>query len=656
MQQNTDIRNIGILAHVDAGKTTLSEHLLYAGGSIRSIGSVDSGTATTDTLKIEQQRGISVQTALASFNWHGTTVNLVDTPGHVDFYAEVERCLQTLDGAILVVSAVEGVQAQTEVLWDALHSMKLPTVIFINKVDRMGTDIDRILEDIHRLLTPLAIPLQKLADTGTDTPAIVHTWPGTSDKKMTEKLFETLAEADEDIMEKFLGDDIPSAGMLDDKLTALARNGTVIPVLFGAALDGLGVKELLDGILRYLPPARGCAEAPLSGLVFKIAHDPDMGRVSYVRLFEGTVRNRDLVRNATGCSDEKVTRIRRVHGGRFEETDTARAGEIVLLSGLSDSRTGDVLGCPDAIPRPVRLLEPLFRVRVIPRDPEQFPELREALRIMTEEDPFLDFQFDGERQELHIRIVGLMQTQILESLLESRFALSVSFEQPATIYRETPIGPAEGYVEYTMPKPCWAVMTFLIEPAERGSGVTYSSQVSTDEIHIKYQREVARTITKALEQGLCGWEVTDLKITLVRGNHHEIHSRPSDFIVATPMGIMDGLSKAGTRLLEPILDFCISAPEEIGSRILGDLVRMRADFESPTIGKGSFKVQGHIPAANSMEYPVLLGTRSGGRARMTTRFSGYRECPEDFHAETPRRGISPLDRAKYILAARKALL
>lgn len=656
MQQNTSIRNIGILAHVDAGKTTLSEHLLYTGGSIRALGSVDAGTASTDTLDVERERGISVQAALASFEWNGTTVNLVDTPGHVDFSAEVERCLQTLDGAILVVSAVEGVQAQTEALWQALRDMGLPTLVFVNKVDRMGTDIDRVMTDIRRLLTPLAVPLQRVAGEGTDTPVVLSTWPVEKDGAIADGLFETLAEADEEILEKFLNEEALSSQQLDEKLVSLTRGGNVVPVLFGAALDGVGVPELLDGIVRYLPPGPGKAENPLSGLVFKISHDPDMGRVSYVRLYEGSVRNRDLIHNATRDADEKVTRIRRARGGKFEEVDACRAGEIVLISGLNNSMAGDILGNPQAIPHPIRLLEPLFRVRVIPNDPERFPDLLEALRVMTEEDPFLDFQFDRERQELHIRIVGLMQTQILASLMEKRFDLAVSFEQPATIYRETPIGPAEGYVEYTLPKPCWAVMTFHLEPGERGSGVSYSSRVSTDDIHIKYQREVERTISKALEQGLYGWEVTDLKITLVKGNDHEVHSRPSDFVLATPMGIMDGLSKAGTRLLEPMLDFTISAPEEIGSRILGDLVRMRADFESPSIGEGSFRVQGRIPAESSMEYPVLLGTRSGGRARMTTRFSGYQECPEDFRVETPRRGISPLDRAKYILAARKALL
>ncbi len=655
MEKPAEIRNIGILAHVDAGKTTLSEQILYAGGALRSAGSVDSGTATTDGLNVERERGISVRTALASLEWNGTTVNLVDTPGHVDFSAEVERCLQTLDGAVLVISAVEGIQAQTEVLWEALRSLAIPTVIFVNKIDRTGADPGRVLTEIRRLAPPVTVSLQEVIDSGSGNPSLRTTWPDDPENSLAPPLFEALAETNETLLERFLDDDSPSCLELEQHLKTAAKRGQVIPVFFGAALDGVGIRELLDGLIRYIPAAGSKEESALSGLVFKIDHDPSLGRLSYVRIFEGRLRNRNLVPNTTRSTEEKVTRIRRVRGGKIEETDSCGPGDLVLLSGLYASRAGDILGCEEAIPRPVKLLEPLYRIRVIPADPGRFPDLMEALTVLTEEDPFLDFRFDRQRQELHIRIVGLMQTQILSSLLESRFGLDVSFEQPATIYRETPRKTARGYVEYTLPKPCWAVMTFLIEPGERGSGVSYISQVSTDDIHMKYQREVERTISVALEQGLSGWQVTDLKITLMEGTDHEIHSRPGDFIIATPMGIMDGLAQAGTDLLEPVLAFAISAPEEVGSRILGDLVQMRAEFDSPSISGGTFRVEGRIPAATSMDYPVLLGTRSGGRARMATRFHGYRKCPEDMRAETPRRGVHPLDRSKYILAARKAL-
>lgn len=650
----SEIRNIGIFAHVDAGKTTLTERLLFIGGAIRTLGSVDEGTASTDGLDVERERGISVRAAIASIDWQGTTVNVVDTPGHVDFSAEVERCLQPLDGAVLVLSAVEGVQAQTEVLWQALRERGLPTVLFINKIDRMGADPARVVDDIGRLLSPQVLPLQIVAGAGTDNPAILSTWPD-SGPDFAEKLLEGLADADETLLDRYLEGEEISPVEVDEKLVLLARKGAVFPVLFGAALDGIGVEAVLEAIVRYLPAASGDEKAPLSALVYKVIHDPAFGRVCFTRLFQGRLVPRDVVHNASQGTEEKVTLLRKVRGSRFDDADCCVAGDMVLLSGLNGTRAGDILGDPSAVPPPVRLLEPLFRARVVPAEPDRLPALLEALRILDEEDPFLDFRYDPERKELHVRIVGLMQTQILESLLQSRFGLTVSFEQPATIYRETPLAVAEGTVEYTLPKPCWAVMTFRIEPGERGSGLSFRSEVSTDAIHVKYQREVERALPAALEQGLFGWQVTDLKVTLVGGEDHEIHSRPSDFLIATPMGIMDALEKAGTRLLEPMLSFSLTAPEEIGTRVLGDLVRMRAEIESPVISGGQFQVKGVVPAADSMDYPVLLGTRSGGRARMATRFSGYRECPEGFRAETPRRGIDPRDRSKYILAARKAL-
>lgn len=655
MDEKTEIRNIGIFAHVDAGKTTLAEGLLFRSGAIKKLGSVDEGTASTDRLDVERERGISVRAALASLVWQGSLVNLVDTPGHVDFSAEVERSLQPLDGAVVLLSAVEGVQAQTEAVWQALQVMGLPTLFFVNKMDRMGADPERVLDEIGRFLTPSILPLQRVEGDRQEGLRLVSLWPQGERPEAAEAVLEALADADEALMARFLEGESFSAADLDARLVEVTRRGGLHPVLFGAALEGLGVEELLDAIVRYLPAASGRGENPLSGLVFKVDHDAALGRLCYVRIFDGALSTRDRVRNGTRESEEKVTFVRRARGCRFEEVNGGSAGDIVLLSGLRGAMAGDVLGDPSAVPRPVRLLEPLFRVRVVPGEDDRLPELIEALRILDEEDPFLHFGFDAERGELHIRIAGLMQTQILESLLRRRFGLTVSFEQPSTLYRETPLKVAEGHVEYTLPKPCWAVMTFRVEPAERGSGLSFVSEVSGDAIHVKYQREVERALPAALEQGLWGWKVTDLKVTLVSGEDHEIHSRPSDFLIATAMGVMDALDRSGTRLLEPLLSFSLSAPEEIGSRILGDLVRMRAQFESPVISGGQFQVKGTVPAADSMEYPVLLGTRSGGRARMTTRFAGYRECAENFRAETPRRGIDPRDRSKYILAARKAL-
>ena len=242
-----------------------------------------------------------------------------------------------------------------------------------------------------------------------------------------------------------------------------------------------------------------------------------------------------------------------------------------------------------------------------------------------------------------------------DTLLRDRFGLEATIEKPATLYKETLREPAEGFVEYTLPKPCWAVLRFLLEPGERGSGVIYRSRVSTDRVKLKYQREVERALPLALEQGLLGWEVTDLRITLLEGEDHEVHSRPTDFAIATPMGIFDALQRGGTRLLEPVLRFSLSAPEEAAGSVLGDLLRMRGSFDAPRVEDGTFRVEGTLPADTCGDYAIRLGSLTGGRGRFATRFGGYRDCPEEIRAEAPRRGVSPLDRARYILAARGAL-
>ena len=646
-------RTFGILAHVDAGKTTLTERLLHLAGALRVPGSVDAGTACTDDLEVERRRGISVRSAVAAFSWRGQGLQLVDTPGHGDFVGAVERSLAALDGAVLVVSAVEGVQAQTEVLWEALRRLNLPTLFFLNKVDRVGADLPGTLEQIRRLLTPRAVRVQTLEGAGTDRPLLVPL--GDSEARQAEEeLFETLADLDEDLLEPYLEGTPPPTEDLLFRLAGHAREGRLFPVFCGAALEGLGVEPLLDGILRYLPPAGGDPEAPLSARAFQVVHDPSLGRGVWVRVRRGTLHTRDVLTLPGREEPSKVTRIRRPGAGRWEDAPALEAGDLGLVFGL-EARAGDPLGDPEGLRGTVPLAEPLFTLKVLPSCPEETPRLLGALRVLADEDPLLGLVLDRQRQEMHLRILGPLQVEILDTLLRDRFGLEATFEKPATLYKETLREPAEGFVEYTLPKPCWAVLRFLLEPGERGSGVVYRSRVSTDRVKLKYQREVERALPLALEQGLLGWEVTDLRVTLLDGEDHEIHSRPTDFVIATPMGIFDALQRGGTRLLEPVLRFSLSAPEEAAGSVLGDLLRMRGSFDAPRVEDGTFRVEGTLPADTCGDYAIRLGSLTGGRGRFATRFGGYRDCPEEIRAEAPRRGVSPLDRARYILAARGAL-
>ena len=628
------IRNVGLLAHVDAGKTTTTEQMLYVSGRIRTAGSVDAGTTQTDYLEVERERGISVRMATTVLPWQGCEINLVDTPGHVDFVVEVERSLQVLDGAVLIISAAEGVQAHTETLWHALRRRGLPTILFLNKTDRVGADVPAVLASIASGLTDRAIPVDLPAD----------------------EMADRLSQFDSLTLERFVETGSLEDSFLRERFATLARAGEVFPVLTGAVLRGVGARELLDAIVAYLPPPpAGAAEQPLAGVVFKLDRDPAMGRVAYVRLFGGRLRNRETVRNTTRGEEAKVSQIRKMYARHHEDIGAIAAGDIAALCGLGAVRVGDVLGSAAGVPPMERLAVPVLNVRVHPESPADLPRLVQALQELTDEDPMLDLQWHSKIRELHVKVMGAIQIEVLGSLLRSRFGLGARFDPPSVIYRETPTQPGEGFVAYTMPKPCWAVLRFRIEPGARGSGLQYAANVPADRLLPAYQREVERRVPEALQQGLLGWQVTDLKVTLIDGEHHLVHTHPLDWFVATPMGIMDGLTNTGTTLLEPIYSFRITVPEELGGKILGDLLQMRGQFDGPVVAGGRFTVDGTVPVATALDYPIRLASLASGRGVMSTRFAGYQPAPAGVIANRERLGVDPRDRAKYILSVRGAL-
>ncbi|NDI35133.1 GTP-binding protein [Chengkuizengella sediminis] len=638
-------RNIGIFAHIDAGKTTTTEQMLFKGGQIRSLGSVDTGTAQTDWLDVERERGISVLAATTELIWRDTAINIVDTPGHVDFLSEVERSLRVMDGAILIISAVEGVQPQTEVIWQALRKLNIPTLIYINKIDRIGADPDRVIENIHHELSTAAVPIQ-------NTQGVEHSF---DEQPLYDQIVEVVSEHDDSILNQYLEGKLISNQQLMENLSLLSKNGKIFPVLFGASNKGIGIQELMDAMIEYLPHPGGLKDAPLSGIVFKIDRDKKLGRLAYVRLYQGSIQNRDSIYNVTQGVEEKVTQIRKIQGNKSEDLGELHAGDIAVLSGMSHVKIGDILGSAEAVPEHPHMAVPLLTVKVEWEQEEEYPAVVKALQELSDEDPLLDLQWHQEDRELHIKVMGKIQLEILTSLMKSRFQLNVKFGQPSVIYKETPKQIGAGLIRYTMPKPCWAVLRFKIEPGERGSGVTYHSVVRKEELLERYQNEVARRIPEALEQGLYGWNVVDLKITLIEGEHHVVHTHPLDFAVATPMGIMNGLDQTGTKLLEPMLNFRISVPEQFGGKILHDLSQMRATFDSPNQQEDRMIVEGIIPLSTSMEYSIELASLTKGKGTITTYFQGYQECPEGVLATRERRGINPLDQSKYILSVRKAL-
>ncbi len=633
-----NLRNIGILAHIDAGKTTLSERILFETGAIQKLGSVDKGTASTDRDEVEKRRGISVRSACARVAWKGCVINLIDTPGHTDFASETGRALWALDAAVIVVSGAEGVQPQTEALFEAVKERHMPALFFVNKLDRPGADFEGTLSQMRSLLSPAIYAGDDMS------------------------LMEALSETDERALEMYIsGDCLPH-----EELAARAREkvaaGKMYLALPGSALTGEGVGALLDAVYTYLPdPPAGNGE--MCGIVFASEEAKAMGRAAYVRLFSGSLRNRDgvlLPRRDGGEADQrKITQIRVLRAdGRGEDAGELKAGDIACVYGLGDAPVGQVLGDPALLPPGVGQFfrqDPPLMARVLPEDPEKLDDVRKAVRDLALEDPTLSPLWIESARSLHVRVMGEIQLEVLVERFRERFGLDVSFGPPAVVYRETIAQAAEGFVAYTMPKPCWAVMRFLIEPAPRGSGVSYSCPVPAARLDPRYKRQVEQTIPIALEQGRLGWQVDDVKITMLDGQHHQFHTHPLDFVLATPMGIHDALRRGGSRLLEPMLLCRVCVPEDKGGRLMGDIAAMKGEMKTSQVRGGMLWCECVLPVAASVDYPKTLAAYSGGRGSISMRPCGYRECEDRPDATCPRRNVDPLDTSKYILAMRNAL-
>lgn len=633
------IRNIGIFAHVDTGKTTLTERILSHAGAIRTPGSVDAGTAHTDTLPVERRRGISVKATCVSFTWNDTRINLIDTPGHVDFSAEVERSLWALDGAVLAVCAVEGVQPHTELLYFALKQQNIPVIFFLNKTDREGADPEHVFCQIKSSLTADAYMAEDM-----------------------DSLLDILTERDENLLERYLsGEDIPSTD-LEAQAAALSRKGQLCPVCAGSALKDTGVEYLMELIISCLPAPS--TEDQLSAVIFASQQHKTQGRGLWVRLYGGSLEPRESIPLPDGTDpitgEEKTKQYKITQIFRPDSTPCPKlsSGEIGIVYGLGATPIGTVLGNSALIKRSIQpgsFRTPLITVQVIPAKKEQLPALRQACEILSGEDPLLHTRYNKHLEQLHIQVMGTIQLEILQELLQTRFDIPVNFGPPAIIYKETISQTAEGYVAYLAPKPCWAILRFRIEPGPRGSGIVFRSQVPVRTIQARYQNQVAQAIPIALNQGRLGWQVTDVVITLLDGGEHKFHTHPLDFIVATPMAIQDGLQNGGSTLLEPILDVRFLLPGDCVGRVMNDINTMRGEVTGTVTDGDRVILNALVPVKTSLDYSVTLAALTGGRGAMSIRLHGYRDCPLELGSTTPRRSVDPLDTSKYILAARSAL-
>ena len=651
---NKQTINIGILAHVDAGKTTLTEHFLYNSGAIRTLGSVDKGSTSTDNLDLEKERGISIKASVTSFNWKDTKINLIDTPGHVDFSSEVERTLCVVDAVVLVVSAVEGVQAHTLNIWDSLQELQIPTLIFINKIERQGADTETVITQLKQDLKLKPVVIYASENDGLDNASIVSLFEPSNTTEVKEQSIEHILDVDEALFERFMNSETISDTDYLNSAKNLTAENKITPIYTGIAKNNIGVTELLDGIIEFCPTSMATELKTLSAYVFKLEHHKVFGVMAHVKVFSGELTSKSTIFNHTHELETKINQTKQLEGTKYNDNVTLKAGDIGVITGVLGTKAGDILGEPKGIPKLPQLHIPVVTVQVIPDNNADYNDLAIALQQLDREDPSLNFKWFKAEKELQLLLMGPMQIEILQHILNDKYAIKTTFTEPQVVYKETISKKAEGYIRYWMPKPCWAIMTFLIEPAPLNSGVSYSSIVSQNDVHIKYQNEIERTIPKALAQGLLGWEVTDVKITLIKGEDHNVHSRPGDFNLATPMGIMQGLKLGGTHLLEPILSFEIKANEALLGKITSELSTRRALFETPEFTDDTFALKGTIPVATSLDLSLKLNAITSGKLRLRLQFYGYDTCPKGEGEIREYKGVNPLDEAQWILHRRGA--
>jgi ribosomal protection tetracycline resistance protein len=636
------IKNIGILAHVDAGKTTLTEQLLYQAGAITHIGRVDHGNTQTDTLSLERERGISIISMPTSYMYKGQKINIVDTPGHVDFVAEVERSMLVLDGAILVISAKEGVQSHTKLLFDALKRMEVPAIIFVNKVDRIGVDIEKVITDIRLLLSPDICVLQDVIGEGTRQ-ALVQNLAMQPD----DDLIELLSPVDETILLDYIeGDDISNERLQQTLKIAVAERA-VYPVLFGSSLHGIGVQEMLDEINNLLPQFEPMDTDETSGIVFKISRMYiKTGRVSMIKLTAGQVKQRGFV------GIDKVTHLLRWNHGQVEPVQTLHAGDIGMVMGLNHLHIGDTFG-QETQSKDFSLGKPTLKVKVQVDRSTQRRELLEALMLMSESDPYLSYELSDFNEDINISLFGYVQMEIFQETLKRDYGVNIQMDDPMTIYMETPQKMAEATIAiYEGGLPFHAGVGFLVEPLPRGSGIQYGFDTNTGGLKQPFLNGIEDGVFAYLNQGLHGWELTDMKISLINYKKNP-SSTPSDFRNLTPLAFFEALKKAGTKLLWPISEYQLSLPTSLIGKAISDLQRMKAIIEEPTIEEERCVIKGIIPVALSHNYELAVHQYTAGMGYFESKVIGYKDAPEDMYEERPRFKVDPGNRGEYLLSKMK---
>ncbi|MFF4152138.1 GTP-binding protein [Streptomyces sp. NPDC001651] len=653
------VLNLGILAHVDAGKTSLTERLLHSAGVTDELGSVDAGNTRTDTLALERRRGITIKSAVVSFALGDTTVNLIDTPGHPDFIAEVERVLGVLDGAVLVVSAVEGVQPQTRVLMRTLRRLRIPTLVFVNKIDRRGARCDAVLRAVRERLTPAVVPMGTAHTLGTRDARFVPAGPGPD-------ALDVLADLDDALLTAYVeGRVTPAdvrAALVDGTRRALAH-----PVYYGSAHTGAGVDALITGISEVLPPAGGDPAGPLSGTVFKVERGPAGEKIAYARLFSGTLRVRDRIpfgppaRENGTRAEGRVTAVSVFDGGTDTRADEVPAGRIARLWGLTDVRIGDALGTPRTAHGHL-FAPPTLETVVDPADGTDRRALHRALTRLAEQDPLIGLRHDEVRQETHVSLYGEVQKEVIEATLAEESGLKVVFRETTALCVERPVGRGAA-VEFDKKdgNPFLATVGLRVDPAPPGSGVDFRLEVELGSMPYAFFKAVEDTVRETLGQGLYGWQVPDCVITMThsgysprqshahQGFDKSMSSTGYDFRGLTPLVLMEALRRAGTRVHEPVHRFRLEAPADTLAALLPALAGQRAVPHTTRSHGAVCVLEGTVPAAQVHGLEQRLPGLTRGEGELETAFDHYAPAPPGTVPRRPRTDLNPLNRKEYLL-------
>lgn len=613
---------IGILAHVDAGKTTLSEAILYTTGTIRKLGRVDKKDAFLDTYALERARGITIFSKQAVFSLGDTSVTLLDTPGHVDFSAEMERTLQVLDYAILVINGADGVQGHTETLWRLLKRYHIPVFLFVNKMDQPGTDKEALLANIRRRLDSAVVDFSDVEVNGaaTGNPQIlsgnlVYTGDGDS-----EEFYEEIAMCDEEMMESYL-----DQGEIDaDQVRHAIRERKIYPCFFGSALKLTGVEEFLKGMETW-------AECPayddrFGAKVFKISRDDQGNRLTHLKITGGSLKVKSFLTDEgnDGEEPEKINQIRVYSGTKFEMINEAEAGTICAITGPALTKPGQGYGIEKETGSP--LLEPVLTYQVILPEGYDAHTMLKNLRLLEEEDPQLHIVWNEVLAEIQAQVMGDVQMEILKSQIKERFNVDVEFGSGNIVYKETIARPVEGVGHYE-PLRHYAEVHLLMEPLEPGSGLVFEADCSEDDLALNWQRLIMTHLEEKRHRGvLTGSEITDMKITIVAGRAHLKHTEGGDFRQSTYRAVRQGLKEAGCRLLEPYYAFRLEVPSESIGRAMADVERMQGKFDAPKQEGDMAILEGSAPVVNMRDYQREVVSYTKGRGRLIVSLKGYEPC------------------------------